>query len=157
MGEVPKFRRESEMVRAAMRHAQEAGARAEHAIQAAHLSEERLEACRAVALDQATSCVTKSRLSHERSHVSLLQLPPEDRLAHYVDELIEAREQKNERAIRGRKVLIVNVLDRLRDDHEKSALAPELIERIQTEKARAELDTEIRERHRDFLKSHSTM
>jgi len=60
-----------------------------------------------------------------------------ERLTEYVDDLIDARNVKNKRAVRGRKQMILTVLDKLRNAHKSTPLSQELIALIQRDKERA--------------------
>ena len=63
-----------------------------------------------------------------------------ERLSEYVDELAEARSRNKPGAIKGRTQLILNVLEKLKKAHSTSPLSSDLIDRIQKEKKRADLE-----------------
>jgi hypothetical protein len=62
------------------------------------------------------------------------------RLTNYVDELVDARKRRDQSAIRGRTQLILNALGKLRAAYETAPFQPDLVERIRSDKTRAQLD-----------------
>jgi hypothetical protein len=80
---------------------------------------------------------------------TLLQREPWQRLHVYVDELLSARASGDELAVKGRLLLIANILEVMRRQHRDCSLNASVIAIIQAEKTRAALppDFDSRRQH----------